>query len=184
MQDTNTISATANASDADFSYKFNIEIKINDLIDLILNSTSIPLTEYLIVDRVELLHQLSQIKANLPVDLATAIEIASCRQQIIAEAENYASLVVKSAEEQASKMLQDSSILRQAELDGAKIRLRVERECEELKQSAIAECLAIQTDADNYADCVLDDIEQRLEQILIVIKNGREQIAESTLQED
>ncbi len=166
---------------------FKIEIELNNLEELISNSTRIPLTELSIVDRDWLLHQLNQIKENLPVDLATAIEIANCRQQIISEAEGYACLIVKSAEEKASKILQESAIVRQAELDGAKIRLKTERECEELKQATlseieqlrratIAESLAIQTGADNYADQVLGDMEQRLQQMLEIIQNGRQQL--------
>ena len=167
---------TFNDLNENSSLSFNIEIELNSLIELILNSTNIPLTEFTIVERDLLLEQLNLIKENLPLDLATAIEIANSRQQIIAEAESYAFLVVKSAEEQASKILKDSEILRQAELDGAKIRLKTERECEELKQNAIAECQSIQIEADNYADDVLGDIEHKLQQMLKIIQNGRQQL--------
>ena len=70
--------------------------------------------------------------------MAIAIEIAHSRQKIIEEAQNYACLVVKSAEEKAERLLQESAIVRQAELDGAKIRLKAERECEDLKQATQA----------------------------------------------
>ncbi|MEM7594431.1 MAG: hypothetical protein AAF383_23475, partial [Cyanobacteria bacterium P01_A01_bin.83] len=158
IQENNTEVATSNSSNNSSDLGFNIELELNVLAELIINSTTVPLTEYTIVDRVVLLHQLHQIQEHLPVDLATAMEIANCRQQIIAEAENYASLLVKSAEAKAKQMIQDSAILRQAELDGAKIRLKIEREYEQLKQNAeseieqlrqnaIAECLSIQMGA-------------------------------------
>lgn len=166
---------------------FDIEVELNNLEKLLLNSTNVPFTELTVVDRDLLLHQLNLIKENLPTDLATAIEIANQRQRIIDEAESYASLIIKSAEEKASQILQESAIVRQAELDGAKIRLKVERECEELKrtaqaeieqmrQNAIADSLEIQHGADNYADSVLGDIEQRLQQMLEIIHNGRQQL--------
>lgn len=178
---------TSDALTGSSSLSFNIESELNTLGELILDSTNIPLTELTIVDRNLLLEKLNLIKENLPIDLATAIEIANCRQQIISEAESYALLVVKSAEEKAHQILQDSAIVRQAELDGAKIRLKTERECEELKQTiqnevaqlrqnAIAECQSIQIGADNYADDVLGDIEQRLQQMLEIIQNGRQQL--------
>ena len=168
---------------------FNIEIELDALEEQIVNSTQVPLTEFVLVDRVLFLHQLNQIKENLPVDLATAIEIANYKQQIITEAENYAAKVVRQAEDKAKQILDDSEIVRQAELDGAKIRLKVERECEELKQTtleevtqlknmAIAESTAIQTGADDYADNVLSDIEQKLRQMLIIIQNGRQELNE------
>ena len=168
---------------------FNIEIELDALEEQIVNSTHVPLTEFVIIDRVLFLHQLNQIKENLPVDLATAIEIANRKQQIITEAESYAATVVRQAEDKACQILNDSEIVRQAELDGAKIRLKIERECEQLKQTtldevaqlrnrAIAESTAIQTGADCYADNVLGDIEQKLRQMLIIIQNGRQELDE------
>lgn len=166
---------------------FNIEIELDALEELIINSTHVPLTEFIVIDRVVVLHQLNQIKEHLPVDLAVAIAIARRKQQIISEAENYAAALVKSAQEKVSQILHDSSILRQAELDGAKMRLKTEQECEHLKQTtlnevrelhqnAIAESQAIQQGADDYADRVLEDIEQKIQQILLIIQNGRQQL--------
>ena len=168
---------------------FNIEIELDALEEQIVNSTQVPLTEFVLVDRILFLHQLNQIKENLSVDLATAIEIANYKQQIITEAEHHAAKVVRQAEDKAKQILDDSEIVRQAELDGAKIRLKIERECEELKQTtldemtqlrnmAIAESTAIQTGADDYADNVLSDIEQKLRQMLIIIQNGRQELNE------
>jgi len=171
---------------------FNIEVELDHLKELILSSTHIPLTELSIVDQDLLLEQLQQIQENLPLELATAVEIVNNRQEIIANAQGYACLIVKSAEEKAHEIVQDSAIVRQAELEGAKIRLRIEQECQQLQQitrnevdrlrlQAIAECQAIQTDADNYADSVLADLEQRLQQMLAVVQNGRCQLnSEST----
>lgn len=180
------VDASEDLTDAS-QLSFNIQIELNTLAELIFNSTHIPLTELSIVDRDLLLHQLDRIKQHLPTDLATAIKIANSKQQIIEEAEGYACLVVKSAEEKAERLLQESAIVRQAELDGAKIRLKTERECEELKQAthaeieqlrqnAIAERMAIEIGADNYADDVLGDVEQRLQQMLQIVQNGRQQL--------
>lgn len=167
--------------------RFNIQIELENLENLILEGTHIPLTELFLLDRDLLLEQLERIKENLPTDVATAIEIVNHQRQIIADAESYAYLVVKSAEEKASQILQESAIVRQAELDGAKIRLKTEQECEELKhltqkeierlrQDAIAECEAIQAGADVYADGVLGNLEHRLKEMLEVVQNGRQQL--------
>jgi cell division septum initiation protein DivIVA len=166
---------------------FNIEIELDALAELIIHSTHVPLTEFVVMDRVVFLYQLNQIKEHLPVDLATAIAIANRKQQIISEAENYAAELVKSAQAEAKEILRDSTILRQAELDGARVRLKTEQECDylkqttlqevaELRQNAIAESLAIQTGADDYADHVLGDLEQKIQQMLLIIQNGRQQL--------
>ena len=172
---------------SDRPLEFDLEIELDALEKSIVDGTHIPLTEYVVLDRVVFLYQLNKIRNNLPSDLATAVEIANHKQQIILEAQHYADSVVRSAKEKADRILQDSTILRQAELDGAKVRLKTERECDELKQqtwaeveqlrqSAIAQSQAIQIGADEYADSVLKDIEQKLQQMLGIIHNGRQQL--------
>ena len=172
---TNPSQTTANDCD-DSDVNFNIEVELDNLKETILTSSRIPLTELTIVDEDLLLERILYIQENLPIELATAIEIVNRRQEIIADAQGYACLIVRSAEEKADRMLQESAIVRQAELDGAKIRLKTEQECEQLRQNAIAECEAIQMDADNYVDTVLGDLEDRLQQAISIVHNGRERL--------
>jgi hypothetical protein len=166
---------------------FNIQIELDNLEELILAGTNIPLTELTILDTVLLLEQLNHIQANLPLELITASEILNRRQEIIEEAEGYAYLIVQSAEQKALELVQESAIVRQAELDGAKIRLKTEQECEKLKQAtkneieqwrreAIAECQTIQRESDLYADSALGDLEQKLQEMLVIVQNGRQQL--------
>ena len=155
---------------------FDIEVELDSLKETILTSSRIPCTELTIVDEDLLLDRILYIQENLPVELATAIEIVNRRQEIITDAQGYACLIVKSAEEKAERMLQESTIIRQAELDGAKIRLKTEQECEQLRQNTIAECEAIQMDADNYVDAVLEDLENRLQETIAIVHNGRKRL--------
>lgn len=166
---------------------FNLQLELDNLEELILAGTNVPLTELKLVDASLLLEQLKEIKASLPVEIATANEIVNRHQDIINEAQGYAYLIIESAEKKAVEIVQESSIVRQAELDGAKIRLKTEQECENLKQvtineieqwrkEAIAECQIIQKEADNYADNVLADLEQKIIQMLTIIRNGRQQL--------
>ena len=166
---------------------FNIEIELDKLADFILNGTNIPLTELTIVNETLLLEYLDQIKVNLPTVLATAIDVVNQRQEIISQAETFAGSIVKSAEEKAAQVVQESTIVRQAELDGAKTRLQTEQECEQLKQTTqneiwqwrqevIDECRTIQLDADIYASNVLSDIECKLQDMLTIIQNGRQHL--------
>jgi hypothetical protein len=168
---------------------FRSKFELDNLEQLILNGTSVPLTELIVLNQDLLIEQIDRIQENFLVDFATAIEIVNHKQQIIFEAEAYAHSIIKSAEEKVGQILQESAIVRQAELDGARIRLKTEREREELKkttqeeidrlrQDAIAESHAIQTDADSYADLVLSDLQNQLQGMLAIIQNGRQQLQE------
>ncbi len=177
------------------SSNFKIETELDDLEEIVISGSRVPLTELTVLNLNLLLDQLNQIRVNLPIELATAVEIVNRRQEIISEAEDYACLMIKSAEEKASKITRSSAIVRQAELDAAKMRWKSEQECEQLKKTtreqieqwrkdAIAECLAVQTGADKYADSALEDIEQRLQEMLNIVQNGRQQLNQTSLEVD
>ncbi|MGF1542229.1 MAG: hypothetical protein ACFCU5_17595 [Pleurocapsa sp.] len=171
------------------SQSINIQAELEALEELILHGTHIPLTELIILDQGLLLDCLDKIKEHLPVELASAVEIVNRRQQIITEAENYARQLVESAQEQADAIVQEEAIVRQAELEAAKMKLKIEAECdraeaetkaeiEQWRELAKAECREIQSGADQYADRVLSNLEQQFNEMLVVIKEGREQLSE------
>ena len=175
----------------DFSSQFEIHQELDYLAEIIAESSRIPFTELGVLDTDLAIEQLNFIRLNLPVELDAAREIINRQQEIVSEAEAYACLILKSAEEKKRKIVQESAIVKEAELEGAKIRLKIEQECEQLKKStiaeveamrqqAIAECMAMQNEADNYADGALGDIEQRLKEMLAIVQNGRQQIAQTS----
>ncbi len=167
---------------------FAVQKKLEQLEDLILEGVHIPLTGMIIIDEQQALNQLELIKTNLPAALAAAIEITSRQQEILQEAVNYARNLVESAQAQANQILNESAIIRKAELEAAKIRFQTEQECRQLKQQTqeeverwrqytITECQEIQAGADDYADAVLGNLEEQLKEMLGVIGKGRQQLA-------
>jgi cell division septum initiation protein DivIVA len=55
-------------------------------------------------------------------------------------------------------------------------RRQCQQELEEMRQAAIAQAQVIQRGADEYADRVLENIEEQLQNILRIIHNGRQQL--------
>ena len=45
-----------------------------------------------------------------------------------------------------------------------------------MKHNAISECQAIQVEADNYASDVLADLDCKLQEMLTIVQNGRQQL--------
>lgn len=167
--------------------QFDLQFELEQLEELILNATRVPLTELIVLDEAKILERLELISSNLPLELASAVEVLQRQRQIIAEAENYARRLVRLAEEKATAIIQESAIVSQAQLEAARITAEAEEEClrlrqetqgeiEQWRQMAIAECQEIQLGADHYADGVLSSIEQQCQDILTVIKNGRQQL--------
>lgn len=172
--------------------------EIERLEDFILNSTRIPFMGKTLIDEDTLIKQLDLIRINIPDSLEQATQILQQRQQILAEAQNYAQKVVENAQRKAAQLLDDSRIVQLAESQANQIRRQVQQDCENLKhktiseveqirqriqqevmktrQNAILEAEDIQNEADIYADSVLSKLEKDLSDMLRVVTNGRQQV--------
>ena len=178
--------------------EIDIQQEMNVLEELILDSPRIPLMGKTIVDEEQILDQLDLIRLNLPEAFDRAQTVIAQKDSILAEAENYARQIAAMAEQRAAQILDETGIIQQAEREAQQIRRQVQQECEALQQQtlqeieqlqhqarqefeerrreALLEQTQIQQEADRYADTILGDLEQRLGEMLRVVKNGRQQV--------
>lgn len=176
----------------------DIQRELNKLEEIILDSPRIPLSRRTLIDEEQLLDQLDLVRLALPSAFQEAIDVVQQKEEMLLEAEQYAQEIVEAAERRASQVLDEMGLLRQAELEAAQIRQQVQQDCEavqeqtmleiermrrqaqqeleEMRQMAIAECEDIQVGADDYADRVLRDMEQQFQDMIRVIRNGRQQL--------
>lgn len=174
--------------------------------EMIYDSFHIPMTRWTVVDEGKILDQLELTSDNVPEAINRALSILKKEQEILTDAEAYAQQIVESAKQQASQILDQTGIVQQAEYQASQLRLQVQQECEayqqqtlsevdqmrrgmtqeleRIRQQALAECDAIQTDADQYADAVLIHLEEQLDDMLRVVRNGRAQIQQNTLPDE
>lgn len=178
--------------------EIDVQTELEKLKELILGSFHIPFTRYTVVDEDQLLDYIELVQYNLPKAFDLAAKIIERRENIIEEAKEYAQEFVLAAEQQAADILDQHELVQQAEMQAMRIRQQVQQECdsakdqtiaeidrienmaqqelEEMRRKTILECEAIQRGADEYADGVLLDMEQRLSEMLRVIRNGRQQL--------
>lgn len=150
------------------------------------------------VDEDQLLDYIELVQYNLPKAFELAAKIIERRENIIEEAKEYAQELIVIAEQKAADILDQHELVQQAEMQAMKIRQQVQQECDiakdqtiseidrienlaqqelsEMRRKTILECEAIQKGADEYADGVLLDMEQRLNEMLRVVRNGRQQL--------
>ncbi|NER52254.1 MAG: ATP synthase F0 subunit B [Symploca sp. SIO1A3] len=180
----------------------DIQQELNRLEDILFDSPHIPLTKRTLVDEEVFLAQLDLVRENLPRAFKAAEELVQERETILMQAEEYALEIVEVAEQRADQLLDEMGIIQQAELEANQIRKQVSQECEtlqqqtlaeiermrlqakqeleQMRQHALTECEDIQNGADDYADSVLINIEQQLNDMLRVIRNGRQQLQYDT----
>ncbi|MBW4647387.1 MAG: ATP synthase F0 subunit B [Kastovskya adunca ATA6-11-RM4] len=175
----------------------DIQQELNRIEDIIFDSRPhIPWTKWTVVDEELLLSQLDLVRENLPVAFEEAEKIVRQRDEILLQAEEYAQEIMDAAERRADQILDELGIIQQAELEANQIRQRVQQECEaiqeqtlseiermrlqaqqemeQIRQLALADCEDIQNGADDYADRVLGSIETQLNDMLRIVRNGRD----------
>ncbi|MDB9303380.1 DivIVA domain-containing protein [Nodularia spumigena CS-591/12] len=176
----------------------NILQELNVLEDLILYGFRVPLTGRTLVDEDKLIEQIDFIRVSLPAIFQEAALVLQQKNDVLLEAEEYGQQVISAAQAKRAQILAQSDIIRQVEQEAEQLRRQVQEECEammqatlteidqkrrscqeeleEMRQTAIAQAQTIENGADEYADSVLDGIEQDLKDMLRIITNGRQQL--------
>ncbi|MEA5564629.1 DivIVA domain-containing protein [Anabaena sp. UHCC 0399] len=176
----------------------DIQEELNRLEEIMLTSFRIPLTGRTLVDEEKLLEQLDYIRVSLPSVFQQAAAILEQKDEILLEAEEYGQQLVDAAQAKRAQILAESDIIMQAEHQAEQLRQQVQQECEammkdtlneidlkrlacqeeleQMRQIAIAQAQEIEGGADQYADHVLEGIEQDLKDMLRIITNGRQQL--------
>jgi hypothetical protein len=183
----------------------DLQEELNRLEEIILAGLKIPLTGRTLVDEEKLLEQLDFIRVSLPSFFEEAALILDQKEEILLEAEEYGQQVVEAAQAKRAQILAESDVIKQAEREAEQLRRQVQQECdammqetlaeieqkrracmqelEEMRQTAIAQAQEIENGADQYADSVLEGIEQDLKDMLRIITNGRQELrADTSLQ--
>ncbi|QSJ15368.1 DivIVA domain-containing protein [Nostoc sp. UHCC 0702] len=188
----------------DGSGSIDIQEELNRLEELILDDGfRIPLTGRIVIDEERLLEQLDFIRVCLPSVFQEAAAILEQKQEVLLEAEEYGQQIVEAAQAKRAQILAQSDIVKQAEREAEELRRKVQLECEammqetlteidlkrracqqeleEIRKTAIAQAQEIENGADEYADSVLEGIEQDLQDMLRIITNGRQQLRADNL---
>ncbi|MGB7709840.1 MAG: DivIVA domain-containing protein [Microcoleus sp.] len=176
----------------------DIQRELNRLEEIVLDSPRIPMTRRTLIDEEQLLDQLDLVRLNLPIAFQEAELIIRHKDDLLQEAELYATKVVEAAELRAAELLNDMGLIQQAKVEADQLRQQVLLDCEAIQQAtlaeveqiryqaqeelaemrarAMAECEEIQNGADDYADQMLDNIEHKLSDMLRVVRNGRDRL--------
>ena len=171
---------------------------IDRLEESILNSPRVPLTGKTMVNEEELLEQLDTIRLNLPEIIALAQSIVESKERLMKEARQQIQQIVAEANQRADRVANELGIIDRSKQEARQIRqmaiaesehlrqqtiVEVERlrnyhiqEIEQMRNKAMAECQQIQDGADEYADRVLHNMEDRLTDVLQAIQQGRQRL--------
>ena len=147
----------------------DIQFLVERLEALVVNARKVPMTSQIILEQATVLDLIDQLRVAIPEEVRQARRINQESDRVLSRAREEAEQIIGAAQEQAALLLQDQSILREAETKAQDILDRAGSKSEETMRGA-----------DEYAADVLVRLESDLVKTLSIIKKSLEVIEERT----
>ena len=147
----------------------DIQFLVERLEALAVNARKVPMTSQIILEQATILDLIDQLRVAIPEEVRQARRINQESDRVLARARDEAEQIIGAAQEQAALLLQDQSILREAETKAQDILDRATNKSDETMRGA-----------DEYAADVLVRLESDLVKTLSIIKKSLEVIEERT----
>ena len=138
---------------------------------------------------------LDKLYAALPDEIKEARALLRRKDELQYEAQQRAEKIVSDAQAEANRLLSESDLLRAVQREAEKIKEQVITDCEDIKRKAIEdaevlrsqavdEALRTKDGASVYAEQVLVSLEQNLNQLQEIVKNGQVQLERRRAESD
>lgn len=138
---------------------------LENLEEIIESGTKVPLSTKVMIDKEEISEILEEIRMKLPDELKQAKWVKEERQRIIMDAQKEADQIVKETETKIISLVDDHEITRQALAQK-----------EEIIESADKVAREITTGTREYADALLERLEEILKEALNVVHDNRKEL--------
>jgi len=144
----------------------DIHAKLDELSTLLETARAMPMSASCIVNRVEILDRIEELRKMLPGELTTAQQILDDRGSVIAEGRLEAERIVEEAKAERVRMVAKTEIMREAT-----------READALVAAARSDAERMRVEIDDYVDGKLANFEVVLHKTLQAVEKGRAKIS-------
>jgi vacuolar-type H+-ATPase subunit H len=138
---------------------------LETLEDLVEKSSGVPFSGKCLIDREEVLEIIKEMRLKLPDDIKQAKWVKEERQRILLEAQKEANNILKDAENKIASLVDEHEITKKAY-----------EQANEIVGSAQKNAREIRLGAREYADSVLNKVEEILTDATDVIKTNRSEL--------
>jgi len=149
----------------------DIQFLVERLEALIVNGRKVPMTSQVILEQAAVLDLIDQLRVAIPEEVKQARRINQESDRVLSKAREEAEQIIGAAQEQAALLLQDQSILREAETRSQDMLDKAQSKAEETMHGA-----------DQYAADVLVRLDSDLVKTLSVIRKSLEVLEERRAQ--
>lgn len=145
----------------------DIQFLVERLEALVVNARKLPMTSQVILEQAAVLDLIDQMRVAIPEEVKQARRIVQESDRAVQKAREEGEQIIGAAQEQAALLLQDQSIIREAE-----------SRAEDLEKRATAKADETMRGADQYASDVLVRLESDLVKTLSIVKKSLEVLDE------
>lgn len=145
----------------------DIQFLVERLESLIVGARKLPMTNNVVLDQSALLDLVDQLRTAIPEEMRQARRINQESERVVAHGREEAERIIAAAQEQAALLLQESSIIRDAESRADEITGRAQERAQETMRGA-----------DQYAADVLLRLRGDLERTLSIVQKSLDVLEE------
>ena len=145
----------------------DIQFLVERLEALVVNARKLPMTSQVILEQAAVLDLIDQMRVAIPEEVKSARRIVQESERVVQKAREEGEQIIGAAQEQAALLLQDQSIIREAEVRSGDIENRAQTKADETMRGA-----------DQYASDVLIRLESDLVKTLSIVKKSLEVLDE------
>lgn len=138
---------------------------LETLEDVVEKAMNVPLSGKCLVDREELLEIIKEIRLKLPDDIKQAKWVKEERQRILMEAQKEADVMIKNAEGTIMSMVDEHEITKKAYEQANEIIANAQQNAREIRLGTR-----------EYADSILNKVEEILKETIDVIETNRDEL--------
>ena len=145
----------------------DIQFLVERLEALVVNARKLPMTSQVILEQAAVLDLIDQMRVAIPEEVKSARRIVQESERVVQKAREEAEQIIGASQEQAALLLQDQSIIREAEVRAAAVENAAQTKADETMRGA-----------DQYASDVLVRLESDLVKTLSIVKKSLEVLDE------
>lgn len=155
-------------------------MSVNNILDeienLVVEGKRIPLTNRTVIDEMELVHLVDNLRQELPLEIQNAQNIMDNKDGILNEARVESEQIIANARERADQMIDESKIVRESQEKAALIMEQAAAKQKEIVEQAYRQAYQLRSDASGYANQVFDHLILNVGNALSVLNQAREEL--------
>ncbi len=149
---------------------------LDEIENLVVDGKRIPLTNRSLIDEMELVHLIDNLRQELPNEIQNAQAIMDSKDDILNEARGEAEQIIANAKAHAEEMTDQSKIVKESREKAELIMEQTAAQQKELVDYAFQQARQLRVNANSYANQAFDHLIQNIGNALAILNQARDEL--------